>query len=152
MYDRYYRAKKDAAYKLYTEYPLIYSPFFKDSIFLRSDGFEHLSVSTAGERSREEQIQRFMLLPLGLHILETTTTLRAYRKQLVRAAPGVPVSKKRKIVQWWTLAELFRRESVTVRIVVRKVGEGKLHFWSVMRHTNGFGHAPYRANAASSWG
>ena len=139
MYDRYYQNRKAAAHLLYTERPFIYSPFFKDSVFLSPEGFEHLSVSATGERSREEQIQRFMLLPLGLYVLETATKLRAYRRRFISVVPGHPVSKKKKMVQWWTFAELFRKERITVRVVVRKVGNGRLHFWSVMLHTNDVG-------------
>jgi hypothetical protein len=71
MYDRYYQSKKKAAHEIYNERPLIYSPFFKEAVRLGSEGFRHLCVSTQGERSREEQVQRFMALPLGIHILET---------------------------------------------------------------------------------
>jgi hypothetical protein len=126
MYDRYYQSKKDAAYLIYTERPLIYSPFFKEAVLLSSEGFRHLCVSTQGERSREEQVQRFMALPLGIHILETAPVSQNYRRRLAA-------------VQWWSFRKYFVKQAVTVAVVVRKVGNGKLHFWSVMVHTNGMG-------------
>src|SRR5260370_13577499 len=86
MYDRYYLSKKEAARRIYIAHPLIYSPFFHEDILLTSEGFQHLCMSALGERSREEQIRRFILLPLGLHILNTATTLRSYQKPLAVVA------------------------------------------------------------------
>ncbi len=145
MFARCYQLKRDAAREIYTERPLIYSPFFKECIFLGSEGFKHLRVSATGERSWNEQVQRFRVLPLGLQILKTTTTLRGYRRRRV----PVPGSKKTKLLQWWTFAEFFRKKGVGVRVVVRKVGNGRLHFWSVMLDTNGMGQVPNLTNAAA---
>jgi hypothetical protein len=142
MYDRYYQSKKDAAHLIYTERPLIYSPFFKEAVLLSSEGFRHLCVSTQGERSREEQVQRFMALPLGIHILESATVPQNYRRRLAAVRTSSPRSKERKLVQWWSFRKYFVKQAVTVAIVVRKVGNGKLHFWSVMVYTNGIGEWP----------
>jgi hypothetical protein len=144
MYDRYYQSKKDAAYLIYTERPLIYSPFFKEAVLLSSEGFRHLIVSTQGERSREEQVERFMALPLGIDILETATVAQNYRRRLAAVRTSSPRSKKRKLVHWWSFRKYFVQQAVTVTIVVRKVGNGKLHFWSVMAHTNGVGEGTPR--------
>ena len=136
MYDRYYQIKKEAAREIYTERPLIYSPFFKTDIRLGPDGFQHLCVSAQGERSREQQIERFTVLPFGIHILETATTCRSYQKRrLTVGTSGMFASKERKIVQGWCFEEHFKEQGMKVRVVVRKVGNGKLHFWSVMLHT-----------------
>ena len=152
MYDRYYQNKKDAAHKLYTEHPVIYSPFFKQSVFLGPEGFKHLCVSATGERSRKEQVQRFELLPLALYILETTTKPPAYRRRFCSMASGTSPSKKTEVVQWWSFVQIFRNERIAVRVVVRKIGKGKLHFWSVMLNTNGMAEAPNLANVATMWG
>jgi hypothetical protein len=151
MYDRYYQNKKDAAHKLYTERPLIYSPFFKQSVFLGLEGFKHLCVSATGERKREEQVQRFELLPLALYILETTTKPPAYRRRFCPMASGTSPSKKTELVQWWSFVHIFRKEGMAVRVVVRKVGQGKLHFWSVMLNTNAMAEPPNLANLAAMW-
>jgi hypothetical protein len=152
MYDRYYQKKKDAAHKLYTERPLIYSPFFKESVFLGPEGFKHLCVSSTGERKREEQVQRFELLPLALYTLETTTRPPTYRRRFCSVSSGTGPSKKTKLVQWWTFVQTFKNEGISVRVVVRKVGKGKLHFWSVMLNTSGMAEPPNLANVATMWG
>lgn len=134
MDDVYYRASKEAGRQLYSAQPLIHSPFFNGDIVLGPEGFRHLQVSAQGERTNEEQVQRFALLPLTLHILKTATTLQRYRKRPATLYPqGETRSlKERKMVQWWCFTALFLSRALRVKVVVRKVGDGKLHFWSVM--------------------
>jgi hypothetical protein len=102
-----------------------------------SDGFHHLRYSARRERNKKEQILKFTLLPLGLRILEKATTLQEYRKLLS------PVGKKSgrdnmtpmKLVQWWGFVAIFVEQEIKVRVVVRRVGNGNLHFWSVMPYS-----------------
>ena len=134
MDDRYYQSKKEAAHQLYAAQPLVHSPFFTDDIVLGSEGFRHLQVSGQGERDKEDQIRRFMLLPLGLQVLKTATTLQSYRKRPAATYPHGEghVLKERKAVQWWCFTALFVKRALRVKVVVRTVGDGKLHFWSVV--------------------
>ena len=43
------------------------------------------------------------------------------------------------MVQWWGFVALFVDQSIKIRVVVRKVGKDKLHFWSVMLYPNDYG-------------
>jgi hypothetical protein len=137
MNDRSYQKKKEAAHRIYTAQPVIHSPFFNDDILLSADGFRHLCRKTHGHRSVDEQARRFTVLPYGLQVLKTATTLQAYRTQ--PAALGLPGSssgrKERPMIQWWGFVALFVEEDIKVRVVVRKVGSHKPHFWSVMHCT-----------------
>jgi hypothetical protein len=134
MDDRYYESKRDAARRIYTAQPLIHSPFFDKDIVLGSEGFEHLSLSARGGRTSEEQIRRFILLPLAIRILKTATTLQSYRKR--RMAVDTPGARRNRYgttkVQWWGFVALFVRQDIKVRVIVRRVGGGRFHFWSVM--------------------
>jgi hypothetical protein len=134
MDDQYYQNKKEAAHRVYVTQPLVHSPFFNDDIMLGSEGFRHLQVSDKGERDKEEQIQRFSVLPLGLHVLKTATTLQSYRRRPAALYPqgGGRVLKERRVVQWWCFTALFVKRALRLEVVVRKVGDGKLHFWSVV--------------------
>jgi hypothetical protein len=134
MDDQIYQTKKNVAYTLYTAQPVIHSPFFNEDVLLGSDGFRHLCVSAHGDRVKEEQIRRFILLPLALHILKTTTTVQTYRTQMVAVrTPGSPTwTPDRKVVQWWGFVALYMKQDIKVRVIVRKVGDDKPHFWSVM--------------------
>lgn len=134
MDDRNYQNKKEAARRIYTAQPLIHSPYFDKDIVLGEEGFQHLSLSAVGPRTKEEQTRRFLLLPLALHILKTATTLQAYRKQrMAVGTPGTgPGHQGKETVWWWAFKALFPKQGIMVGVVVRKVGTGKPHFWSVM--------------------
>jgi hypothetical protein len=120
--DNYFEQKKEKAQQIYDAQQSIYSPFFKQNIILNADGFHHLRYSARRERSRGEQIYRFTLLPLGLHILKTATTLQEYRK----------LSNRAETVEWWGFVAIFVKQKIGVRIIIRKTGNGNIHFWSIM--------------------
>jgi hypothetical protein len=136
MDEAYYKQTKEKAYQVYSACTAIRSPFFNKNVMLKSAGFHHLCYSTWRERSKGEQVTRFALLPLGLRILKTATTLQEYRKEMKPF--GIPGNQDNplsmKLVEWWGFVAMFVEQDVKVRVVVRKVGDGDLHFWSVMRY------------------
>jgi hypothetical protein len=137
MNDSYFQAKKEKANQIYNAQRTVHNPYFDDDIVLNSDGFHHLRFSARRERNRDEQALKFTLLPLGLHILKTTTTLQEYRRTL--GAIGEPArrdgSVPMKLIEWWGFVAIFVKQEIKVRVIVRKVGEGRLHFWSVMPYS-----------------
>jgi hypothetical protein len=40
--------------------------------------------------------------------------------------------KERKMIEWWCFTALFISRALRVKVVVKKVGDGEPHFWSVM--------------------
>jgi hypothetical protein len=134
MDDAYYESKRENARRIYDAERLIHNPFFRDDIVLNADGFHHLRYSARRERNKEEQVLKFTLLPLGLHILRTATTLQEYRKLL--GPVGAPAKRDNltpmKMIQWWGFVAIFVTQDIKVRVIVRKAGDGNLHFWSVM--------------------
>lgn len=40
-----------------------------------------------------------------------------------------------KMVEWWGFVAIFVKQDIKVRVLVRKVGDGTLHFWSVMPYS-----------------
>ena len=134
----YFKQKKEKARQIYDSQRTIFSPFFKQDIILNSDGFHHLRYSARRERNKNEQILKFTLLPLGLQIIKTATTLQEYRKLL---SPVGEKSKRdgsvaMKMIEWWGFIAIFVKHEIKVRVVLRKVGEGNIHFWSVMQKRN----------------
>jgi len=133
----FYDQKREKASQIYNAKRTIWNPFFKQDIVLNSDGFHHLRYSARRERDKNEQILKFTLLPLGLHIIKTATTLQEYRKSL---SPIGEKSKRdgsvlMKMVEWWGFVAIFTKQDIKVRVVLRKVGEGNIHFWSVMPYS-----------------
>jgi len=122
---------------VYTSRRTIYSPYFKEQITLNADGFHHLRYSARRERNKAEQILKFTLLPLGLKIIETAATLQEYRKLLgpVGDRARRDGAQAMKMIEWWGFVAIFVPQDVKVRVIVRRVGEGSLHFWSVMPYS-----------------
>ena len=134
----YFEQKKEKARQIYDSQRTVFSPYFKEDITLNSDGFHHLRYSARRERNKSEQILKFTLLPLGLHIVKTATTLQEYRKLL---SPVGEKSKRdgsiaMKMIEWWGFVAIFTKQEIKVRVVLRKVGEGNIHFWSVMPYSH----------------
>lgn len=131
-------SRKEKARQIYDSRRTIFSPFFKRDIILNSDGFHHLRYSARRERNKSKQILKFTLLPLGLKIIRTATTLQEYRKLL---SPVGEKSKRdssvaMKLIEWWGFVAIFIEQEIKVRVVLRKVGEGNIHFWSVMPYSH----------------
>lgn len=137
MEDTHYKSAKEEAERVYHAQPSIHSPFFREDVVLGLEGFRHLQYSARDERTKEEQISRFTLLPVALQVLKTATTLQGYRIRLVSASGRG--SKRRgelpQIGQFWGFVAMFTDQGIKLRVVVRKLGDGKLHFWSVMRYS-----------------
>jgi len=136
--NRFFEQKREKAKQLYDSYGIIFNPFLKQEISLSADGFHHLRYSARRERNKSEQILKFTLLPLGLRIVKTAATLQEYRKLFS------PVGEKSKrdgavamrMVEWWGFVAIFVEREIKVRVVLRKVGEGNIHFWSVMPYSH----------------
>ena len=138
MDEKYFEKRREKARQIYDSQRRIYNPFFKQEIILNSDGFHHLQHSVRTERNRNEQLLKFTLLPLGLHILRTATTLQEYRKFLSpdNEAALKDGSIKMKMIEWWGFIAIFVEQEIKIKTIVRKVGDGNIHFWSVMPYSH----------------
>lgn len=128
----YFEQKKQKAHEIYTAQRTIYSPYFKTEVVLNSDGFHHLQFSARRERSKEEQVLKFTLLPLGLRIIQQATTLQEYRKLLSPVGHTSHNGQVMKTVEWWGFVAIFTKQDIKVRVVLRRAGNGNITFWSVM--------------------
>ena len=125
---------KEKAEKLFQRNRQVHCPYFNQEIIFNSDGFHHLQFSSRRERKKEEQILKFRLLPLAIQIIKRSGTLQEYRKLL---APIGKKSKKEnltvcKIIEYWSFAAINDKKTIKVKVVLRRVGDGKVIFWSVM--------------------
>jgi hypothetical protein len=140
----HFEENKEKAKGIYDALRSIRSPYFKDDIVLNSDGFHHLRYSARRERSKEEQVLKFTLLPLGLRIIKTAATVQEYRELLtpVGAKSMRDGSVSMKPTEWWGFVAIFIEHDIKVRVIVRKLGDGNLYFWSV--------HAIFKVEARRS--
>jgi len=115
-------------------------PYFSVPITFNAKGFHHLQFSAGSERSKLSQINKFNLIPKAKEIIISSGTLQQYRKQLgaVGKKKGRSGHRDTKIMQYWGFEGILGvdREMVRVKVIVRQVGEGGPHFWSVMSDTN----------------
>jgi hypothetical protein len=110
----------------------IFCPALNASISFNSDGFHHLRFDgTRAERSKQEQNNKLRCLKTAIEILKITTTIQEYRKTLQpfgkTAQDGF---KKTSEVEYWGFIAIMK--DIRIKVVVRKIGSGQPHFWSVM--------------------
>jgi len=121
-------------------YPLqgeIRCPYFQDNIILTSDGFNHLQYKgNRMPRNIDEQILKLTLLPKALGVIKSTGTLQEYRKGIEKVGKkGNDGFYKTKNVEYWGFHAIIGKDHLRKLVVIlKKVGDGKIIFWSVMPH------------------
>ncbi len=108
-------------------------PALKDTVSFPSDGFNHLIYkSHRSERDRSSQVMRFKLLARAVYLIGTTTTFQEY-DETIREFTVKRYKKKikeTKAVQYWGIIAIV--DNRKIKVIVRKIGNGSLHFWSVV--------------------
>ncbi|OGZ03018.1 MAG: hypothetical protein A2390_00955 [Candidatus Liptonbacteria bacterium RIFOXYB1_FULL_36_10] len=132
--DEHYKNLKEKTEKIFRNTPQVFCPYFNEYITLNSDGFHHLQFSSRRERNKEEQSLKFSLLPLALIVLKKSGTIQEYRKILQLSGSksnrdGLTLMKQ---VQYWGFVAIIGDNPIKIRVIVRRVGDGKKVFWSVM--------------------
>ena len=134
----YFNKRKKKAKEIYDSQKNIHNPYLKSEIILNSDGFHHLQFSARRERNKKEQLLKFNLLPLAFSVIKKSGTLQEYRKKLM------PIGEKSekdglrqaKIVEWWGFIAITGNPQVKIKVILRKVGNGNIIFWSVMPYSS----------------
>lgn len=132
---RDYHKLLDSCRQVYTSTSVIACPYFDSPIALTSDGFNHLlNKSNRQPRNIKEQRLKLRLLKPALSILGKAGTVQEYRSTIEKwGEPSKDGLSKTKPVEYWGFHDIVGAEvKVLVRVIVRKIGDGKYHFWSVM--------------------
>jgi hypothetical protein len=106
-------------------------------VTLTSEGFNHLQNKRNKEpRNISEQILKLNLLPKALEVIKKSGTLQEYRVQLEKfGGKGKDVLSKTKRVEYWGFHSIFgEQKDKKIVVVIRRVGDGKITFWSVLPH------------------
>ena len=124
---------KDKTEHLYKMQFNVRNPYLNSQIIFNSDGFHHLQFSARRERNKKEQILKFNLFSLAVKVIKNAGTLQEYRKSYI------PIGKKSKDgfartkeVQYWGFVALVGNPQIKIRVILRRVGDGNITFWSVM--------------------
>lgn len=122
---------------IYEDKREIKCPFFNFYITLNSDGFNHLLHKPNRQpRNVDEQKLKLKLLKRGLEIIKKTGTVQEYRMRIEKfgklAKDGFTKTKN---VEYWAFHDIVgEKKRFLLRVIIRRIGDGKLHFWSVMPH------------------
>jgi len=126
---------------LYKDVKSILCPYFKKNVTFNSDGFHHLRYNGSGsEREKTSQLNKFALLPKAIEIIGKSGTLQQYRKQwgAVGRKKNSDGSRLMKEMEYFAFEGILGngQNMVRVKAIVRCVGAGEPHFWSVMSDVN----------------
>ncbi len=128
-----YKKLKKESQAFYSSVKSIYSPALKENISFTSEGFNHIVFKKErSEREKSSQKLRFKLLPLAKKLIEKSTTYQEYEKKssFFDVKKNKKISKELKIVEYWGIIAIL--ESRKIKVILRKIGNGNIHFWSVI--------------------
>ncbi len=132
----YFNERKEKAEDIYFAQKNIYNPYLKTQIIFNSDGFHHLQFSARRERNKKEQLLKFSLLPLAIEVIKNSGTLQEYRKGLVmigkKSKDGLAIAKP---TDYWGFIAIVSSSQIKIRVILRRVGDGNVIFWSVMPYS-----------------
>ncbi|OGF35950.1 hypothetical protein A2482_03365 [Candidatus Falkowbacteria bacterium RIFOXYC2_FULL_48_21] len=113
----------------------LFCPALKSKIKFNSDGFHHLRYDNSrAERSKPEQKNKLLFLKKAIVILQVATTIQEYRKT-VQAVGKVRQDgfRKTSLVEYFGFVAITNlANGIRVKVIVRKMGDGDYHFWSLM--------------------
>lgn len=129
----YFSERKEKTRTLYDTRKSIYNPYLKSEVIFNSDGFHHLQFSARRERDKKEQLLKFSLFPLVPVIVRNSGTLQEYRKGLTtvgkKSKDGFALTKP---TEYWGFVAIVGKTQIKIKVILRRVGDGNIIFWSVM--------------------
>ncbi len=116
-----YEKARIQALKEYKKIQEIRCPLLNNErIYFNNAGFKHL-IRKERVRSLSEQQERFRLLPYAKEIITDPSSVVQYRKKVLKGL----------MTQYWSLTN--SRDNKIIKVIMRQVGEGQKHFYSIYR-------------------
>lgn len=117
----------------YKELSPVRCPALDELVHFTSDRFHHLRFDgTRAERTKAEQLIKLRFLPKAVKIIAKTATIQEFRKELMTIGKrGKDGFSKIVEVKYWAFVAIIS-DGCKIKVILRRVGEGQLHFWSVM--------------------
>jgi len=136
----YYLKQKEKAKQVFEKANSTYCPYFDKEIVFNADGFHHLMfLPNRRERSHKAQLLKFSLLPLAVDVVRKSGTVQEFEKIWVSVGKSSRKDGMRKTKEadyWGLYAIVGGRKRIRIRVILRKLGDGNLTFWSVMPNMN----------------
>lgn len=110
----------------------IYCTALNAKVHFTSEGFNHLRYSKKTERTLDAQEAKLKLVPQGKILIETTTTIQEYCDglEMICRKKYKKMVTESLMVQYWGFIGIIN--GVRLKVVVRRVDNGRYMFWSVM--------------------
>jgi hypothetical protein len=100
-------------------------------VYFNAKGFHHLLFDGSGHvRTLKERQYKLLLIPLIVPVLKNATDA-IYRKSVERI--NRKKSSPKKEIEYWGLVARVGKTNIKVKIILRRVGNGNIIFWSVMK-------------------
>lgn len=125
------RAQFDAIYKSFRP---VKCPALKDKeVHFTAEGFNHLVYRIPKqERNKRVQIMRFELLEKAYELLSKTTLIQEYEQYYDRRKTWMNKKSQNTNVLITDMGFVGIVKGFRIKVVVRKIGEGKFEFYSVI--------------------
>ena len=129
-----YKTLLDTRRKEYAGYTSVYCQCIREYVFFNSDGFSHLRFHVDGTpRNPKEQMYKLGLLPLVIPVIKIAKRVEQYERKLNPIGRKKKAGKKiLKEIQYWALVDVVGKQNVKLKVILRKIGTGRIHFWSVV--------------------
>lgn len=131
-----YETAKENAHKLYLSLGSVQCPAIGE-VHFNSDGFMHMIFQDDERREKRDwknQMKRFELFPHVPHVLKSITHCQEYFE--IMKSVEIKMNKQRmqavKIVRYWGFVAIIKNYKRRIKIVVRQIGDGHIHFWSII--------------------
>ena len=127
-----YEKSKDKAKNIYSKIGRIECPALNELVTFSRVGFNHLVRKGRIPRTKNEQKRRFVLVPYVEKIIKNPKAKIFYREKTVkykanRHGEKVIIESRAK---FWAFVE--NAESCKVKVIIRQLGNGHKHFFSVI--------------------
>lgn len=132
--EKKYETVKNFARQEYYAFAPVPCPALKNElVYFTAEGFSHLIFKNKNrERGKKDQFARFHFLSMARDIIATTTTVQEVEEHFQEVTIKIKKRKEKtlKKVTWWAFIAVIK--NLKLKVIVKKTGNGKIIFWSVI--------------------
>jgi hypothetical protein len=124
---------RSEAQDLYARTKPVRSPALGEHVRFTAEGFNHIIFKRANlERERPSQIMRFKLLSRAIRLIAHANIFQEFEETSkdIEVKTGKRRVMRTRIIAYWGIIAIF--EGRKIKVVLRKIGNGQLHFWSIV--------------------
>lgn len=128
-----YEEARAVAQELYANAKPVECPALGVNVHFTAEGFGHILYrNSRTDRELSSQMERFALLPKAIKLISIANIYQEYeiRHRRFEAVHDGKRKYKPKTITYWGIIAIF--EGQKFKVVLRKVGSGEVHFWSVI--------------------